>query len=185
VILAFWTAGQFFIEKAYVLLVFAGIWALMQGVTDIVRAFQIRRIAEEILDFILRDMTGEKGGFHAALDAEGRDIVLAGLFGASHAMDAFYVAFRIPNLLRDLFAEGAMSAAFVPTFTRHLAQRGAALELAVEDGPAQLVDHPLHGGVRLLEVQGAEPVLAWIWHAPHCARGCVSDAGAPQWHCSV
>jgi uncharacterized membrane protein HdeD (DUF308 family) len=46
VILAFWTAGQFFIEKAYVLLVFAGIWALMQGVTDIVRAFQIRKLGE-------------------------------------------------------------------------------------------------------------------------------------------
>ena len=37
VILAFWTAGQFFIEKAYILLVFAGIWALMNGVTDIVQ----------------------------------------------------------------------------------------------------------------------------------------------------
>jgi len=42
VILAFWTDGQFFIHKAYTLLVFAGIWALMHGVTDIVRAFQIR-----------------------------------------------------------------------------------------------------------------------------------------------
>ena len=40
--LAFWTSGQFFIHKAYVLLVFAGIWALMQGITNIVRAFQIR-----------------------------------------------------------------------------------------------------------------------------------------------
>jgi uncharacterized membrane protein HdeD (DUF308 family) len=46
VILAFWTGGQFFIEKAYVLLVFAGIWALMQGVTDIIRAFQIRKLNE-------------------------------------------------------------------------------------------------------------------------------------------
>jgi uncharacterized membrane protein HdeD (DUF308 family) len=46
VVLAFWTAGQFFIEKSYVLLVFAGIWALMQGVTDIVRAFQIRKLDE-------------------------------------------------------------------------------------------------------------------------------------------
>jgi uncharacterized membrane protein HdeD (DUF308 family) len=44
IILAFWTGGQFFIDKAYVLLVFAGIWALMQGVTDIVKAFQIRRL---------------------------------------------------------------------------------------------------------------------------------------------
>jgi putative peptidoglycan lipid II flippase len=39
-------------------------------------------------------------------------------------MDAFNVAFRIPNLVRDLFAEGAMSAAFVPTFTRHLTLYG-------------------------------------------------------------
>jgi uncharacterized membrane protein HdeD (DUF308 family) len=44
VILAFWTGGQFFIEKAYVLLVFAGIWALMEGVINIVRAFQIRQL---------------------------------------------------------------------------------------------------------------------------------------------
>ena len=40
--LAFWTSGQFFIHKAYVLLVFAGIWALMQGITSIMRAFAIR-----------------------------------------------------------------------------------------------------------------------------------------------
>ena len=46
--LAFWTAGQFFIEKAYVLLVFAGIWALMQGITDIVRAFSVRGMHEEL-----------------------------------------------------------------------------------------------------------------------------------------
>ena len=48
VVLAFWTAGQLFITKVYVLLVFAGIWALMQGVTDIVRAFQIRDLRDEI-----------------------------------------------------------------------------------------------------------------------------------------
>jgi uncharacterized membrane protein HdeD (DUF308 family) len=44
VVLAFWTDGQFFIHRAYTLLVFAGIWALMHGVTDIVRAFQIRAL---------------------------------------------------------------------------------------------------------------------------------------------
>ena len=43
-VLAFWTAGQFFVEKAYLLLVFAGIWALMEGVTDITRAFALRRL---------------------------------------------------------------------------------------------------------------------------------------------
>jgi putative peptidoglycan lipid II flippase len=46
-----------------------------------------------------------------------REQVMAALFGAGLATDAFNVAFRIPNLLRDLFAEGAMSSAFVPTFT--------------------------------------------------------------------
>ena len=55
-----------------------------------------------------------------------RDQVLAALFGAGNEMDAFIVAFRIPNLVRDLFAEGAMSAAFVPTFTRHLTSRHSA-----------------------------------------------------------
>ena len=49
-----------------------------------------------------------------------REMVLAQYFGATAAMTAYNVAFRIPNLLRDLFAEGAMSAAFVPTFTKYL-----------------------------------------------------------------
>lgn len=53
-----------------------------------------------------------------------REQVMAHLFGANDQMDAFNVAFRLPNLVRDLFAEGAMSAAFVPTFTRHLQARG-------------------------------------------------------------
>ena len=55
-----------------------------------------------------------------------REQVLAALFGAGNDMDAFFVAFRIPNLVRDLFAEGAMSAAFVPTFTRELTLHGRA-----------------------------------------------------------
>ena len=53
-----------------------------------------------------------------------RDQVLAYLFGAGNAMDAFTIGFRIPNLMRDLFAEGAMSAAFVPTFTRRMTTDG-------------------------------------------------------------
>src|SRR5690606_23795018 len=43
-----------------------------------------------------------------------RDVLIAGLFGAGPVTDAFWVAFRIPNLLRRLFAEGAFSQAFVP-----------------------------------------------------------------------
>lgn len=55
-----------------------------------------------------------------------REQALAAVFGASASpqMDAYNVAFRIPNLLRDLFAEGAMTAAFVPTFTRTLTAEG-------------------------------------------------------------
>jgi putative peptidoglycan lipid II flippase len=53
-----------------------------------------------------------------------RDTVLAAVFGAGNEMDAFVVAFRIPNLVRELFAEGAMSAAFVPTFTKYLTLKG-------------------------------------------------------------
>jgi putative peptidoglycan lipid II flippase len=50
-----------------------------------------------------------------------RELLLARLFGAGMAMDAFKVAFRIPNLLRDLFAEGALSTAFVTVFSKKTA----------------------------------------------------------------
>jgi putative peptidoglycan lipid II flippase len=61
-----------------------------------------------------------------------REQVFAHLFGASMAADAFFAAYRIPNLLRDLFAEGALSSAFVPIFKREMKQSGneAAFELA-------------------------------------------------------
>lgn len=52
-----------------------------------------------------------------------REQLFAALVGAGPQADAFVVAFRIPNLLRDLFAEGALSAAFVPTFTDYLLNR--------------------------------------------------------------
>ena len=45
VILAFWVSGQFFLERANTLLVFAGVWAILKGITDIVRGFQIRKLA--------------------------------------------------------------------------------------------------------------------------------------------
>ena len=53
-----------------------------------------------------------------------REQVFAGLFGAGFAFDAFVVAFRIPNLLRDLFAEGALSSAFVTVFTDYEQRQG-------------------------------------------------------------
>jgi len=61
-----------------------------------------------------------------------RDMVVAGLFGAGIATDAFFVAFRIPNLLRRLLAEGSLTVSFVPIFTEYLRHktREEALELA-------------------------------------------------------
>ena len=53
-----------------------------------------------------------------------REIIMARLFGAGFIYDAFLLGFRIPNLTRDLFAEGALSSAFVPIFTQTLAQKG-------------------------------------------------------------
>jgi uncharacterized membrane protein HdeD (DUF308 family) len=46
IVVAFWTSGQFFLEKSYTLLVFAGIWAMLQGISDIVRAFQVRALRD-------------------------------------------------------------------------------------------------------------------------------------------
>ncbi|MEI6306056.1 MAG: murein biosynthesis integral membrane protein MurJ [Deltaproteobacteria bacterium] len=61
-----------------------------------------------------------------------RDMVVSRLFGAGLGTDAFFAAFQIPNMLRRFFAEGALTSAFVPTFSETYAQRGetAARELA-------------------------------------------------------
>lgn len=53
-----------------------------------------------------------------------REQVFAGLFGAGKDLDAFLMAFRVPNLLRDLFAEGALSIAFITTFSGKIATEG-------------------------------------------------------------
>lgn len=55
-----------------------------------------------------------------------RDVVIGFLFGAQGAADAYFVAFRIPNLLRRLTAEGALTVAFVPVFTNYMAKEGKA-----------------------------------------------------------
>jgi len=85
-----------------------------------------------------------------------RESVLAHAFGASAAMDAYNVAFRIPNLLRDLFAEGAMSAAFVPTFTRHLTTSG-------KEPAWRLGNHVVNA---LIVVTGLLVVLGFVFAGP-------------------
>jgi putative peptidoglycan lipid II flippase len=85
-----------------------------------------------------------------------REQVIAAQFGASGATDAYNVAFRIPNLLRDLFAEGAMSAAFVPTFTRYLKQSG-------KDAAWRLGNHVVNA---LIVVTGVLVVLGIVFAQP-------------------
>jgi putative peptidoglycan lipid II flippase len=76
-----------------------------------------------------RSLTRAAGSISAAtmisrILAMGREMVMSRYFGAGYYTDAFNVAFRIPNLLRDLFAEGALSSAFVPTFIRTINDKG-------------------------------------------------------------
>jgi putative peptidoglycan lipid II flippase len=90
-----------------------------------------------------------------------REQVFAIAFGAGRELDAFITAFRIPNLLRDLFAEGALSAAFVTTFSRTLARDGekAAWHLA------SLVINVLLlvvGAIMLVGIATAPFIVAWI-----------------------
>lgn len=100
-----------------------------------------------------------------------RDVVIANFIGASAAADAFFVAFKIPNFMRRLFAEGAFSQAFVPVLSEYRSQRSVAEVQALLDRVAGV----LAGSLALftaLAVIGA-PVLAaifapgWFMHAEH------------------
>ncbi len=70
-----------------------------------------------------------------------RDMVIAAILGAGPVADAFFIAFKLPNFFRRLFAEGAFASAFVPLFARELegGGRGAALTFAREAQAALLV----------------------------------------------
>lgn len=81
------------------------------------RASEEHRIARAAGVVGLATLASRVGGFV-------RDLVIAYFFGAGPAADAFFVAFRIPNLLRRLFAEGTLTIAFIPVFTEVLAQKG-------------------------------------------------------------
>ena len=58
-----------------------------------------------------------------------RDIMLAAIIGAGPVADAFFVAFRLPNHFRAIFAEGAFNAAFIPAYARITGQGGKAVAL--------------------------------------------------------
>ena len=84
-----------------------------------------------------------------------RDQVFAIFFGAGLYYDAFLTAFRIPNLLRDLFAEGALSAAFVTTFTQVLETKGEKEAIQLSNRVATLI----------ILVITAISIIGW-WYAP-------------------
>src|SRR5262245_15805550 len=84
-----------------------------------------------------------------------RDQVFAALFGAGLQYDAFLTAFRVPNLLRDLLAEGALSSAFVTTFTQTLHNKGKASAVNLSDRVATLS----------MIVIAVISILAWIFSA--------------------
>jgi putative peptidoglycan lipid II flippase len=89
-----------------------------------------------------------------------REMVLAGVLGAGPVADAFYVAFRIPNMLRELFAEGSMSAGFIPVFTEYLHQsRAAAQQLAAAVFTTLLV---LLSIVVVLGIFFSPQIVGWI-----------------------
>jgi putative peptidoglycan lipid II flippase len=90
-----------------------------------------------------------------------REQVFAASFGAGRELDAFITAFRIPNLFRDLFAEGALSAAFVTCFTQTLSREGEARAWRL----ANLVVHALLvvvGGIVLLGIVFAPWIVSLI-----------------------
>src|ERR1700727_3482256 len=90
-----------------------------------------------------------------------RDQIFAALFGGGAAMDAFTAAFRIPNLLRDLFAEGALSTAFVTTFSKTIARGGHEAAWRLANKVATLTVLVL-GAVCLLGILFAHPLVALL-----------------------
>ncbi len=96
-----------------------------------------------------------------------RDMVMSWAFGTSATADAFYVAYRIPNLLRELLAEGSMSAAFIPVFTETLTKgtRDEARHLANSVFARLLVILAVLTGLGILFAPQIVGVIAMGWKA--------------------
>jgi putative peptidoglycan lipid II flippase len=102
-----------------------------------------------------------------------REQVFAALLGAGMQADAFQVAYRIPNLLRDLFAEGALSAAFVPTYAATLVRDGREAAFRLASRVLTLLSLGLAGAILLGYVFAGEIVAA-------LAPGYEQVAGKPE-----
>ena len=108
-----------------------------------------------------------------------RETLMASIFGASAATDAFFVAFRIPNLLRRLFAEGAFAQAFVPILGEFKAQRPADETRALVDHVATVLTWSLVA-VAVLGIIGT-PAVVWLLASGLKADRCgVPTAGVAE-----
>jgi len=102
-----------------------------------------------------------------------RDLLMAATFGASALTDAFNVAFRIPNLFRRLFAEGAFSQAFVPALAHVKERDGEAATHALVDHVATALAWALVATC-VVGVAGA-PVLVWLLYDTHYTERYMGD----------
>ena len=99
-----------------------------------------------------------------------REQVSAYFFGAGIAMDAFNIAFRIPNLLRDLFAEGAMSSALIPVYTRLRMEKGEEAGWHLVSNVATTLALVL-GLISVLGILGADALVGFYAPAFHSIPG--------------
>ncbi len=125
--------------------------AVRAGVVQAVGAIGLATLASRVLGYV-------------------RDIVLAQTFGAGPVTDAFFVAFRIPNLLRRLLAEGALSTAIIPVFSETLARGGPA-------SFARMVRAVAGAGTVVLCAVSALGMLLAPWIVAVMAPGWRSQAG--------
>lgn len=99
-----------------------------------------------------------------------RDMVMANYLGAGAVSDAFFVAFKLPNLFRSLFAEGAFTSAFVPIFSQKLVGGGKAQAIKFAVGAISVLVFSLGLFVLLMEI-----VMPWV--VVVLAPGFADDAG--------
>jgi putative peptidoglycan lipid II flippase len=123
---------------------------VQRGVVDAVGAIGLATLASRILGYA-------------------RDIVIARTFGAGPVTDAFFVAFRVPNLLRRLLAEGALSTGVVPVFSATLARDGAV-------GFARMVRAVAGAGLVVLSAVSAAGIALAPWIVAMMAPGWRADA---------
>lgn len=97
-----------------------------------------------------------------------RDILIARALGSGAVADAFFVAFRFPNLFRRLFGEGAFNAAFVPLFAKRLEGEGAA-------SAKEFAEQAMAGLLLALVLVSAFAILAMPWLMAVLAPGFISD----------